>query len=955
MNDPKAKIESFVNKIAEIGNRDDSVEKCIVDILDLIVQETGSICGCCTAEFEQSNHVSVGCRTKENCCCQSELLRKNQDVFVTGPPGSIPEHLSRIGSIYKKIQSRNDKDMVIIPLSGRGEVLGFFCLRILEPDGVVNNFISVIKSTMIRLVEQIYLKKWYEIKDRYRNFENQIINRIGQTFGLSDVPGFLKDDFGFQSVFILEYNRDAANLKVSYEISSAGETFVPSGDTFEIGQSELPHVKEIADRQSKTVVMLSDEDIRFLLNDSETELVRRLGLQNRESVHLTHATSKDGRLNVLIGAAFDDGIIFNRAMTDVMISLTKGVIAVAEREDLKRSSRRQLHVIEMTQMMSRNIIDGADIDPEMETIRRELDAHTCFAMLLDRLSNELRIKAFSTLSLETGAESLDSIIISMDSLNTSGVLRNSLHQSKIADVKSYNRVISRYGRAHPNVEKLLAEHKDFVVLQTPLFDSLRRLQGLLVIIKEPSHLFDETDSALIVEIATKLASALETRTNIYYDALTGLPNLKRINPVVVDRLISFEPFTLLICKMTNLKEIVISRGDDIVDECMVTIAKRIRELLRRYPEEIDVGRNSGEASYTFLFPSVSELEINAFTDDLIATLSDEIEVGENIVLLHVNIGACYSTDIESSDMLINYGNLAIQSISDHRYATCIFDSDMQQAYHDDKVLEKDIRDSLIKRKFEPHYQPKMKCDGMISGYEALVRWPRNNHFEYPGLFIEKLEKMGMIQSLFAIIFRKVCEDIEQNNELRRVSVNISPSQLAGSGLKSVITSVLADHPVNPGNIIFEFVETAMLNDEYSQTIRELKEMGFRLSLDDFGTGYARYKTLIDLFNTGMIDELKIDKVFIDHIHSAANLYFVRSINQMAGEFDVDVVVEGVETIDQFVLVKSIDPNITIQGWLVGKAIPLKDVKQSDYEPIVKLFRTSGSQKKIDLKSRERGS
>ena len=955
INDPNLKLESFLNKIAEIGNRDDPIENCITDILKLIVRETRAYCGCCTAELERSNHVCIGCRPDEKCICRCKPHWKDLDASVPGPPSSISENQSKFDTIYQIIRSQNEPGLIIIPMSLRGDVFGFFCLCISDSDNLVSKMVSIIKSSVIRLVEQIYLKKWHEIRDRYRNFENRLINRIGQSSGLCDIPGFLKDDFGFHSVFILELNRDSANLKVTYEFSSPGDNFVPPGDVFEISLSEVPLIDRIAQNQSESALMLSSDEIQVLFNDSESDLVHRLGLPKKGLVHLTRSTSKDGRLTVLIGAAFEGEITFNRALTDMLISLSNGVIDVAEREDLIRSGRRQLQVIEMTQLMSRNIIDDADIDPEMETIRRELDAHTCFIMLLDRLSNELRIEALSTLSIESGADSLDSIKISLNSLNTSGILRNSLHQTRIAEVKSYIRIISSYGRAHPNVEKLLAEYKEYVVLQTPLFDSFRRLQGLFIIANEPAHQFGETESALIVEIATKLGSALETRTNIYFDSLTGLPNLKRIRPVVVDRLISFEPFTLLICKITNLKEIVISRGDDIVDECMVSTAKRIRELLRRYPEEIDVGRNSGEASYTFLFPSVAELEIKAFTDDLISTLADEIEIGENIVLLHINIGACFSTDIESSEMLFNYGNLAIQSISENHYATCLFDSDMQQAYHDDKLLEKDIRESLIRRNFEAHYQPKMKCDGIISGYEALARWPRNNHYEYPGLFIEKLEKMGMIQSLFAIVFRKVCEDIEQGNELNHVSVNISPSQLEGSGLKSIITSVLADHPVDPGHIIFEFVETAMLNDEYSQTIRELKEMGFRLSLDDFGTGYARYKTLIDLFNLGMIDELKIDKVFIDHIDSAANLNFVRSINHLAGEFNVDVVVEGVEAIDQFLRVKSIDPDITIQGWIVGKAMPLKEVNQYDYEPIRQLFSMSGTQSDFDPESHERGS
>ena len=81
-------------------------------------------------------------------------------------------------------------------------------------------------------------------------------------------------------------------------------------------------------------------------------------------------------------------------------------------------------------------------------------------------------------------------------------------------------------------------------------------------------------------------------------------------------------------------------------------------------------------------------------------------------------------------------------------------------------------------RFLPHYQPKVMCDGTVAGYEALVRWRRNEQIEYPGLFVDKVEKMGLIQGLFEIVFSRVCTDLSAGADLRSVSINLSPSQLA---------------------------------------------------------------------------------------------------------------------------------------------------------------------------------
>jgi EAL domain-containing protein (putative c-di-GMP-specific phosphodiesterase class I) len=194
-----------------------------------------------------------------------------------------------------------------------------------------------------------------------------------------------------------------------------------------------------------------------------------------------------------------------------------------------------------------------------------------------------------------------------------------------------------------------------------------------------------------------------------------------------------------------------------------------------------------------------------------------------------------------------------------------------------------------------------------------------------------------MQNLFDIVVEKTFINMQADTVLQGVSINLSPSQLENKELPSRLKSFFDGTTVKPSAITLELVESALVVSDYYETIRKLKRLGFRLSLDDFGTGYARYKTLIDLFNQGIINELKIDQVFVDEIESAANQSFIQSIIYLTKEFDISIVVEGVETHRQLEIIRSINPELIVQGWLASKALPIGGVRQLNESNIQRNF------------------
>jgi EAL domain-containing protein (putative c-di-GMP-specific phosphodiesterase class I)/GGDEF domain-containing protein len=596
---------------------------------------------------------------------------------------------------------------------------------------------------------------------------------------------------------------------------------------------------------------------------------------------------------------------------------------------------------ELVEGIRRRITDNSDLDTEAEAIRHGLELRSCAILMLDRLAGSLRVAGISSVDEEQFFRNPKSIAIELDTLYAAGYTRTELHRLRVTTLDEYARLLASDETVELNPEADASERRACTMVQVPLFDSYRRLLGLLLMLGSPHEEVSSASLEAMRSLGSQVAHALEIRNSIYFDKLTELPNVDTIRPAIVDKLLSFEPFSLLLCKIINLDEIVLSKGDEFVDQCIIVVTQRIRDLARRQSREVLIGRNSGEGSFTFVYPDASEEELLAFSSELITAINEPIWIAGKSIRLVANIGICHSTDIDDTDMVFNYGKLALRAIADQQNQIQVFTAAMQHAYAKERELEQEIRDALAEWSFLPHYQPKVSGGGEIVGYEALARWNREGRIEHPSVFMSAIERMGVVNSLFEIMVAKVCEDLDRNEALSGVSINVSPVQVAEEDFPRRLASMLERWGADPARFTIEVVETAMLESTYYHVIEELKRLGLRVSLDDFGTGYARYKTLLDLFDRGLIDEVKIDKAFIEDIASPAGASFVKSMSYIAKEFDVAVVAEGVETLDQFARIASIAPDMLVQGWLVSPAKPLRELGTLDRDAIAGILTGRG--------------
>lgn len=243
------------------------------------------------------------------------------------------------------------------------------------------------------------------------------------------------------------------------------------------------------------------------------------------------------------------------------------------------------------------------------------------------------------------------------------------------------------------------------------------------------------------------------------------------------------------------------------------------------------------------------------------------------------------------------------------------------------ILRESLRLALESGQFEVYYQPIVDIIGnkIVAG-EALLRW---NHPELgllsPNSFIPSAEESGMISLLGEFVLRDVCKQIRRGMDgehtFTKVCVNLSLSQLCDPFFAKKVVQILRDSEVSPEYLEFEITESMAMSDPECTLLilKELKEIGVKIMLDDFGTGYSSLSHLHQFPVSG----IKLDANFVQKsLMTEKGSKLMRAIMLMAHTLDLDVVIEGVETEEQLILVKLLGGKV-IQGFYFSKAIPIQ--------------------------------
>lgn len=236
-------------------------------------------------------------------------------------------------------------------------------------------------------------------------------------------------------------------------------------------------------------------------------------------------------------------------------------------------------------------------------------------------------------------------------------------------------------------------------------------------------------------------------------------------------------------------------------------------------------------------------------------------------------------------------------------------------------LELDLKQAIEKQQLHLVYQPIVSLSPRkIMAFEALIRWHHGSKgLISPTVFIPVAEESGLIHDIGQWVIRQSCYQLKKwKNNLPSdysllMNLNLSPLQLLHPQFVDQLKSLIKELQINPHEIRLEITETMLMEnlEVATQTIQELRELGFQFDIDDFGTGYSSLSRLKNLAVNG----LKIDRFFLKE--QQWNL--IKAILLIASDVGLDVIAEGVETAEDFEKLKELGCQY-FQGYFFSKPV-----------------------------------
>jgi len=434
-----------------------------------------------------------------------------------------------------------------------------------------------------------------------------------------------------------------------------------------------------------------------------------------------------------------------------------------------------------------------------------------------------------------------------------------------------------------------------------------------------------------------------------HDPLTLLPNraffLERLSLCVSWGILHPDyEFAVLSVDMDRFKIVNDSLGIAAGDWLLVQIADRLLGSVRRDDAVLRMTADregEGQLAGSGILARLGGDKFTVLLDN-IRNASEGIRVAERIqqniqlpfdidgqaVFITASIGIAFSgKGYSAAEDMLGDANTAMaraKALGKARYEMC--DPSMHATAAARFRLETDLRRATEGQEFIVHYQPIVSLlDFRISGFEALVRWQRPDFgLVMPSGFISAAEDTGLILWIGNWILREACRQICAWNlqfpctPPFTMAVNISAKQFAQPDLVSQIGEVLRETGLAPENLRLELTESITMRDEARTTriLSELRKLGVRLCIDDFGTGYSSLSYL----RRFALDILKIDRSFVnDMLNDNESQEIVKTILSLGRNLGMQVVAEGVETLEQMTLLKQLGCEFA-QGYLFARPL-----------------------------------
>lgn len=437
--------------------------------------------------------------------------------------------------------------------------------------------------------------------------------------------------------------------------------------------------------------------------------------------------------------------------------------------------------------------------------------------------------------------------------------------------------------------------------------------------------------AAVLDITRRKEAEETLRELASLDTLTGLANRatfsRRLEEAITRASAEARRGAVLFLDLDQFKEINDTLGHSVGDVLLRAFGRRVQ---RSVPEESIVARWSGDEFVVGLPEIASEGVLRRLADELARVLEAPYQIDGYELVLTASIGIAFfpehSTDV---NVLVRNAERAMyHSKRKNVRGPAVFEPSMHDEAKVRNRVQNGLRKALAGNEFVLHYQPIVESGtGRIVAAEALLRWNEGGVLQMPAKFIQVAEETGLIVPIGTWVLQEACAQLAQWNARGlqiRLSVNISPRQLAHPNFLMTLNSTIQASRIEAGQLGIEVHEAALLSNTESvlATLAEVQANGVAIAIDDFGTGQSALRHLRQF----PLDVLQLARGLISGIGDSAQHVTAKSIVRVAQAHGIAVAAGGVETRQQYELLDEMRCDF-LQGFYFAEPMPAGEFEE----------------------------
>ena len=413
----------------------------------------------------------------------------------------------------------------------------------------------------------------------------------------------------------------------------------------------------------------------------------------------------------------------------------------------------------------------------------------------------------------------------------------------------------------------------------------------------------------------------------FHDELTGLANralfLDRMDHALRVTRPQSDPVVVLFVDLDDFKSVNDVLGHAVGDQLLKTVADRIRSAAGSG----DTAARLGGDEFAILLEDRGGIDRAIdVAEKLLDALRDPVTIAGYDVAVLASVGVAVAAPGMSTTSLLRDADVAMyEAKRAGKGQIRIFDPAMRLVATKHLEYRSELAAALQERQMRLVYMPFVDLrSGQVTGAEALVRWHHPEHGDVPASdFVPIAERSGLIVPMGYWILDEALAQAASWRPGLYLSVNVSGVQIRQPDFAERVIEAVDRYHVDPSSVVFEITETVLVDegDRATETIRRLREEGFRFAVDDYGADYCSLSHL----QRHPVDLLKIDRAAIEEFgNDPRGNTLARTILQMAESLELQTVAEGIENTNQLRELRRLGCDLG-QGYLLSKPLEASEL------------------------------